>query len=145
MSGKKELMRQTNIIKSAKAAGGWGIKLANQHSAGIVDLMIVMPDFAPVMIEVKDLGLRAKTPIGSRINTSPLQRHFMDKANGISRGVFSFVLTTYHIGRDHFVFATLPSEQVITTLEDRFKVPAQDRYPIVDILNHMDVPKMREL
>ena len=53
----RELSEQSNLIASAKRAGGYGKKLSHRFAIGMPDLLLAVPPYAPVLCEVKDLGI----------------------------------------------------------------------------------------
>lgn len=54
---RKELDIQQRVIDSAEAAGGYGRKVTHPQLKGISDLLICMPGYAPVQLEVKDFSV----------------------------------------------------------------------------------------
>lgn len=51
-----ELNVQTKIIQSARKDGGYGRKCSNRFAIGVPDLLLAIPPFAPLYMEVKDFG-----------------------------------------------------------------------------------------
>ena len=79
---KRELSLQTDILKSVKKDGGWGIKMTSRFLIGVPDLLVALWPFVPVLIEVKDLG-EVTENFSLQLNVTPKQRHTLGQFDGI--------------------------------------------------------------
>lgn len=82
---KSEADFKKHFKASVKAYGGFSISLAAPMLPGIPDLYVVMPGFAPVLLEAKLLK-----NLTDRFNITPrfteLQKHFINNCNKILSG-----------------------------------------------------------
>lgn len=138
-----ETTRQLQILKSARAAGGYGHKASNQYTAGIPDLHVIIPGYAPVDIEVKDLK-EVGAKFRRKVDTTPLQKDTMDNMNRVIRllspqAAAAFVMVTYQRGRNIFV-AYLPADATHVTEETPCVTFSNLAHLWPRILNQMGVP-----
>lgn len=101
----KEVVIQRSIIDLVIAAGGYGWKLSNAYMAGVPDLLLFWPGFAPVIAEVKYLGCKSGE-YDVKIDITPLQRQRLKLINRVGR--FGIILVAvkwrnqdYVIGYEH--------------------------------------------
>lgn len=71
---KHETALQTDLIHAAEAEGGYGLKLSNRFTIGVLDLLIQLPGQCTRIIECKRavLPVRPTTPI--KVELEVLQR-----------------------------------------------------------------------
>jgi hypothetical protein len=77
-----EIELKKKIKDSAKAQGGFAVSLASGMHGGLPDLYVVMPGFAPLLLEAKWIkntsqGFKRKIPY------SPMQRNFFNNCNTV--------------------------------------------------------------
>lgn len=129
-----ETDRQLQIVKQIIAGGGHAYKASNAYTSGILDLAAWVPGFAPVVIEVKDLGT-ITTKNGQfkrKVNTTRLQKDTMNAVNRVAgqveyppsllykeaaRNTVAFVMVTWKLGRDIYV-ASIPASQECISSEN---------------------------
>lgn len=92
----KELKLQTDIIKSVERMGGYGLKMSNRFMIGIPDLLIMLPPYAPCIIEVKDFG-EVVDKFNLKVPVTPKQNHTLNLMSGVyerhfNHGCVSMVL-----------------------------------------------------
>lgn len=124
-----ETDRQLAIKKQFIKGGGYARKQTNAYTSGIPDLHAIAPGFAPVDIEVKDLGqiLTKSGKFDRKVDTTRLQRDTMLEMNtasgqgwhpdtGLTR-TSAFVMVTWKIGATIYV-ASIPHYQQCINSED---------------------------
>ncbi len=77
---RKELALQSEICKSVRAQGGYALKLSHRFIVGVPDLLICMPGYPAMLIEVKDLGV-VTDKFDLKVPVTPKQREELKKFN----------------------------------------------------------------
>lgn len=108
----KELALQTDIKNSAKRDGGYGLKLSNRFTVGVPDLLLMIPPvFAPVVVEVKDLG-PVTANFNRQLDVTPLQAETMRRMSSPYEDTqtrytpsrrSAFLLVGFSMDRDHYL------------------------------------------
>lgn len=117
----REVDIQSLIIRSAKAQGGWGVKLTHKFRVGVVDLLLVMPRFAPFVAEVKQLG-KVPERFDQKLDVTPTQRKFMQDVNAPNidegRGSAIILVAIHHRGEWRLVRLPPTAERLSFEYED---------------------------
>lgn len=91
----KEVQYQSLVLKIVRDAGGAGHKLSNRFLIGVSDLLVKMPNWAPMLVEVKLAKFAKSTEDDHEFNigvTVP-QLEFLKKYHnaGMKTGVLSLI------------------------------------------------------
>lgn len=129
----KELLVQTNIIKSVRKDGGYARKMSNRFLIGIPDLVLGLYPFGVCFAEVKDLGECGRT-FNRKIPVTEKQRHelnLIDAAYKKTNLIYTpyqhvaFVLVAFKHQGKHMLVAANRNIESLTHHFDSF-------YPWVD-------------
>lgn len=97
---RKELPFQDQLLKSAKAEGGYGRKVAHFQLRGISDLLLQMPSFSMAQVECKDLGLK-KAGFDVISGITEHQKDHIEALNRAAGGLVAFYAFHVQIGEGH--------------------------------------------
>lgn len=91
----REVQYQSLVLQAVRDAGGAGHKLSNRFLIGVCDLLIKMPNWAPMLVEVK-LAKFAKSTGDDHefdVGVTVPQHEFLKKYRnaGMETGVLSFI------------------------------------------------------
>lgn len=106
----KEVDIQRSILDLVRDVGGFGFKMSNQFLSGVPDLFVVLPTFAPVLMEVKNEGEVKETTI-RKVGVTPLQREKLLRLNQL--GNFGMVATAFKLNGENYVTITRPEQERI--------------------------------
>ena len=89
-----ELDAQRLICKSAVSGGGFAFKMSNRFLVGVPDLLVKIPQYPTMLIEVKLDKSKVKDPID--VEVTPTQGGYLRRARaaGMVTGVASFLQRT---------------------------------------------------
>jgi hypothetical protein len=136
----REVNIQKSILDLTEQAGGYGWKLSNAYISGVPDLLLFWPSFAPVIAEVKYLGVKAKT-FDVQINLTALQRERLRRVDRL--GPFSMVLVAVKWkGTDHVIGCKWDEERVASSSigGERSTIRRKGQFNLGPILGWAGVP-----
>jgi len=81
MKNEKELKQA--VKKSVLHQKGMYLSLGQPMVSGTPDAYILMPNFIPVLIEMKWLGEITKTPFSRKVNYTEMQKHWITECNKV--------------------------------------------------------------
>lgn len=91
----KEVQYQSLVLQTVRDAGGAGHKLSNRFLIGVADLLIKMPNWAPVLVEVKLTKFAKSTKDDHEfdVGVTVPQLEFLKKYRlaGMKTGILSFI------------------------------------------------------
>lgn len=122
----KELSLQSRVIDAVVAANGAAEKISHKYIRGVCDLLIKLPNYPPLLAEVKAHERLVSSKIAIGLEVTPLQRKFLYKFEnaGMDCCIMSFMLAplrNYQMG-DIWV-GLFPAHTIKASLEEHTLIP----------------------
>jgi hypothetical protein len=137
----REVAIQRSILDLTEQAGGYGWKLSNAYISGVPDLLLFWPHFAPVIAEVKYLGIKTKA-FNVKVDLTALQRERLRRVDRL--GPFGVVLTAVKWkGTDHVICNRWDDERIASSSigSERSTIRRKGQFSLEAILSWAGVPQ----
>lgn len=139
---KSEAEFKKHFKASVKAHGGFSISLAAPMLPGIPDLYVVLPGFAPVLLEAKWLK-EVPDKFNRSAKFTELQKHFIKKCNEVHKGI-AWGLVGWKYNKKIFAKLVYPDRNVdsVSLYINMVSINKQTEHFDVRQMFELYVPKM---
>src|SRR5258708_486661 len=137
---KNEADFKKHFKSSVRTQGGFSISLAAPMLAGVPDLYVVLPGFAPVLLEAKWMKeITDKT--NKQIPITMIQKHFIDKCNKVHPGI-AWCLVGYKFDKQYWAVLLNTYNKIDVRCGNPVSIKNHSEFFDVKTLFELYVPKM---
>jgi hypothetical protein len=139
---KNEADFKSAFKKSVKAQGGYAISLAAPMLIGTPDLYVIMPGYAPVLLEAKWLGI-VGAKFKRKLQFTAMQRHYLEECNKVRTGS-ALGLIGFKFDKIYHAVLVLPEAEHLNN--DFAYLPwtsfESGKCNVLDLFSASNIPKM---